>query len=435
MGDARPKDAPKEAGPRRDGAPPAPPDVVGPAHVGVVSFLAARAAPTGGFWIALAGGVALARVAERRGARLGFGASAAAMLETVAIIGPARFGVPLTQALTAPILGRLHARGVGFSPQLMACATVRLLHNAATTAFFIWVIAGGLDAYAGTYDAIGRRVGIEVGTADAVALTVASLLAWAAFASTVQVLVYRRGLRAWAAPSAIERQHRGQPDRNWSGIGAENDTIPDHLPRFDPRAVAVSAAVAFALLLGSTEWAFLGAMAAWLAAVWALSRPDPQPLRAGAAFAAILAAGAFAFALGGGLGLDAALRRALRAALLVLAATWLRAAAGAEGLREVSRRALKRVRRFPSAPEASSVLDGIESEGRLAAAARALTTSLGETRKRPRELLDAVLTWVVNESTTFEPSAPARALPLNARALDYALVATACAPFLAIALG
>src|SRR5215211_2688548 len=106
----------------------APPEAVGPAHVGVVSFLAARAAPTGGFWIALAGGVALARVAERRGARLGFGASAAAMLETVAIIGPARIGVPLTQAVSAPMLGRLHARGAGFWPQLLACGVVRLLH-------------------------------------------------------------------------------------------------------------------------------------------------------------------------------------------------------------------------------------------------------------------------------------------------------------------
>ena len=178
----------------------APRAATGPAHVAVVSFLAARAAPTGGFWIALAGGVALARVAERLGARLGFGTSAAAMLETVAIIGPARIGVPLTQAVSAPILGRLHARDVGFWPQLLACATVRLLHNAATTAFFIWVITGGLDAYAGTYDALGRRIGIEVGTADALALTLAGLLAWAAFASTVQVLVYRRGLRAWDDP-------------------------------------------------------------------------------------------------------------------------------------------------------------------------------------------------------------------------------------------
>jgi hypothetical protein len=411
------------------GAVVAPADVVGPAHVGVVSFLAARAAPTGGFWIALAGGVALARVAERRGARLGFGASAAAMLETVAIIGPARFGVPLTQALTAPMLGRLHARGVGFWPQLAACALVRLLHNAATTAFFIWVIAGGLEAYAGTYDAIGRRVGIEVGTADAVVLTLASLLAWAAFASTVQVLVYRRGLRTW------KDSNEGEPERRWSGIVAENATNPYHRGRFDPRAVTLSAAVAFALLLGSTEWAFLGAMSAWLAGVWLLSRADRAPVRAGAAFAAILAAGAFAFALGGGLGLDAALRRALRAALLVLAATWLRAAAGSDGLREVSRRALRRVRRIPGAPEASSVLDGIESEGRLAAAARALTDRLGETRKHPRELLDAVLAWVVRESASFEPAPAAPARPLSARAVDYALIATACVPFLAIALG
>ena len=87
----------------------------GPAHVAVVSFLAARAAPAGGFWIALAGGVALARVAERRGARLGFGASVAAMLETVAIIGPARIGIPLTQAATAPMLGRWRPAGGGRS--------------------------------------------------------------------------------------------------------------------------------------------------------------------------------------------------------------------------------------------------------------------------------------------------------------------------------
>ena len=426
MADARANDAPKDA---PKGARPAPSDAVGPAHVGVVSFLAARAAPTGGFWIALAGGVALARVAERRGARLGFGASAAAMLETVAIIGPARFGVPLTQALTAPMLGRLHARGVGFWPQLAACALVRLLHNAATTAFFIWVIAGGLDAYAGTYDAIGRRIGIEVGTADAVALTVASLIAWAAFASTVQVLVYRRGLRSW------NDSNEGEPERRWWGNVAENATNPHHHGRFDPRAITLSAAVAFALLLGSTEWGFLTAMAAWLAAAWLAGRADPAPLKAGLAFASILAAGAFAFALGGGLGLDAALRRALRAALLVLAATWLRAAAGAEGLREVSRRALHRLRRIPGTPEASSVLDRIESEGRLAEAARALTDRLSQTPKRPRELLDAVLAWVARESNAFEPAAPPRPLPLSARALDYVLIATACVPFLAIAVG
>jgi len=417
MAEARPTQAPHEA--------------VGPAHVGVVSFLAARAVPTGGFWIALAGGVALARVAERRGALLGFGASAAAMLETVAIIGPARFGVPLTQALTAPILGRLHARGVGFWPQLAACAAVRMVHNAVTTAFFIWVIAGGLDAYAGTYDAIGRRVGIEVGTAEAVALTVASLLAWAAFASTVQVLVYRRGLRSWPTNDRIE----GEPERLWSTKPSPGDRKVLRTPRFDPRFVALSAAVAFALLLGSTEWGFLAAVALWLGVAWLAARPDREPLRAGLAFAAVLAGGALLFALGGGLGLDMAVRRALRAALLVLTATWLRAAAGSDGLREVSRRVLHRARWVPSASEASSVLDGIESEGRLADAARALADRLEQTRKRPRELLDAVLAWVVRESGAFRPAPADAALSLDARAFDYALVASAALPFLAIALG
>ncbi|HET8820123.1 MAG TPA: hypothetical protein VFM57_01125, partial [Thermoleophilaceae bacterium] len=326
----------------------APPEAVGPAHVGVVSFLAARAAPTGGFWIALAGGVALARVAERRGARLGFGASAAAMLETVAIIGPARFGVPLTQALTAPMLGRLHACGAGLWPQLLACALVRLLHNAATTAFFIWVIAGGLDAYAGTYDALGRRVGLEVGTADALVLTLAGLLAWAAFASTIQVLVYRHGLRMWADAPAEEFPGAAHGLQGGSAL----DRRFDSGRRFDPRAVAVAALVAFVLLLASTGWELLAAVALWLGVAWLVSRAERAPLRAGLAFAAILAGGAFVFALGGGLGLDTALRRASRAGLLVLAATWLRAAAGAAGLREVSRRALGRLRRVPSATEA-----------------------------------------------------------------------------------
>jgi hypothetical protein len=415
---------------------PAPPEAVGPAHVGVVSFLAARAAPTGGFWIALAGGVALARVAARHGARLGFGASGASMLETVAIIGPARFGVPLTQALSAPILGRLNARGVGFWPQLAACATVRLLHNAATTAFFVWVIAGGLDAYAGTYDAIGRRVGIEVGTADALALTVVSLLAWAAFASTVQVLVYRRGLAAWPE---LEQQHRGEPEPRpepkWHRNVADSATDLCHLPRFDPRAITLSAAVLFVLLLASTEWILLGAVAGWLALAWLLSQPDSEPLPSGALFAAVLATGAFVFALGGGLGLDVALRRALRAALLVLAATWLRAAARAAGLREVSRRALGHLRRVPSATEASSVLDAIASERRLGDAARSLGELVGRAPKRVKPLLDAVLAWVVRESGSFTADPPEPPQQLRARAADWALVGSAALPFLAIALG
>jgi hypothetical protein len=379
----------------------------GPAHVAVVSFLAARAAPTGGFWIALAGGVALARAAERRGARLGFGASAAAMLETVAIIGPARIGIPLTQAATAPMLGRLEARGVAVLPQILACAAIRLLHNTATTAFFIWVITGGLDAYAGTYDAIGRRIGIEVGTADALAVTAAGLVAWAAFASTVQVLVYRRGLHGWdrlaASGSDATDVSRDIGGQRQSGAGAAG------LPRrFDPRAITLAAAIAFALLLSSTAWPLLAAVGLTLAIAWVAMPTDREPVPTGLLFAAILAGGAFAFGLGGGLGLDEAARRAARAALLVLVATWMRAAAGAAGLREVSRRVLGRLRRVPAANEAALVLDRIEGEGRLAAAGRALADQLSGVDKRPLPFVDAVLSWVVRESERW-PQAGARA--------------------------
>jgi hypothetical protein len=411
----------------------APPEAAGPAHVGVVSFLAARAAPSGGFWIALAGGVALARVAERRGARVGFGASAAAMLETVAIIGPARFGVPLTQALSAPLLGRFHARGVGFWPQFLACAAVRLLHNAATTAFFVWVIAGGLDAYAGTYDAIGRRVGVEVGTADALALTLAGLLAWAAFASTVQVLVYRRGLRGWDA-SAAEEGAADPPRAGWQANAALSATNLRHPGNFDPRAVAAASVVAFAVLLSSTEWALIAAVSAWLAAAALLARGDREPVPAGLLFAAVLAFGALAFALAGGVGLDVALRRASRAALLVLTATWLRAAAGAIGLREVSRRVLGRLRAVPSANEAAAVLDAIAAEGRLAAAARSLAARVGDAPKRPQALLDAVLAWVVRESGSFAPAGPAPPLRLTPDATDWVFAASAALPLLALVL-
>jgi hypothetical protein len=405
----------------------------GPAHVAVVSFLAARAAPAGGFWIALAGGVALARVAERRGARLGFGASLAAMLETVAIIGPARLGIPLTQAATAPMLGRLDARGWRPLPQILACAAIRLLHNAATTAFFIWVITGGLDAYAGTYDAIGRRLGIEIGSADALALTLAGLLAWAAFASTVQVLIYRRGLANWDR-LAQEAGAVGEAGAvvEAPGAGEAGAAEAARERRFDPRAIALAAAVAFTLLLASTAWALLGAVAAWLALAWLAARPDRQTLPAGLLFASLLAGGALVFALGGGLGLDVAARRATRAALLVLTATWLRGAAGADGLREVSRRVLGRLRRIPSVPEAALVLDQIASEGRLAAAARTLERQLRGVPKRAMPFVDAVLRWVVREAEAGRQAARARVQELHAKPIDALLLIAAVLPALAL---
>ena len=374
----------------------APPAPTGPAHVAVVSFLAARAAPTGGFWIALAGGVALARVAERRGARLGFGASIAAMLETVAIIGPARVGIPLTQAVSAPMLGRLEARGVAAWLQVLACAAVRLVHNTVTTAFFIWVIAGGLDAYAGTYDALGRRLGLDVGTADALALTVAGLLAWAAFASVVQVLVYRRGLRDWDELEEAAAPPAGECDVD-RVIGGQRRTRVER-GRWNPWLVTLIAVVAFTALLASTAWPVLAAVATGLGLAWLLAPTDREPVATGLVFAAILAGGALVFGLGGGLGAEEALRRASRAALLVLVATWMRAAAGSEGLRAVFHGVLARLRRVPAMPEATRVLDRIDSERRLAAAARSVVDDVSGTPLRPLPFLDALLGWVVRES-------------------------------------
>jgi hypothetical protein len=399
--------------------------------VATVSFVAARAAPTGGFWVALAGGVALARAAQRRGARLGFGASVAAMLETVAIMGPARFGVPLTQAITAPLLGRLEARGTGHVAQIAACGLIRLLHNTATTAFFIWIVTGGLDAYAGTYEGAGRRLGIEIGVAEALGLTALVLLLWAAFASTVQVLVYRRGLRRW--PGEPAGPVEGPPAVERAGGPGPPDT-PGAGRRFDPRFVVVAAVVAFALLLTSTSWPVLAVSAGWLLLAWAISRPDPDPVPTGLAIAAMLACGALLFGFGGGLGLDTTLRRALRATLLVLVATWLRAAAGAEGLREVSRRTLGRLGRFPAAPEAAAVLDRIAAEGRLLAAGRALAEQVRGVRKRPLPILDAVLDWVTHESARFRPSPPAAPLRLRARTEDALLLALAAAPLVPLGL-
>jgi hypothetical protein len=96
---------------------------------------------------------------------------------------------------------------------------------------------------------------------------------------------------------------------------------------------------------------------------------------------------------------------------------------------------LVRLRRLPSAPEASSVLDAIASEGRLADAARALAARVGEVPKRPKAVLDAVLTWVVRQAEAFRPPVTQPPRTLRLRAVDWALTASALAPLLAIVLG
>ena len=164
--------------------------------------------------------------------------------------------------------------------------------------------------------------------------------------------------------------------------------------------------IGFCLLLASTAWLVLGAVALWLAIAWATARVDPTPVRAGLALAALLAAGALIFGLVGGAGLELTLQRTVRAGLVVLVATWLRAAAGEEGVREVARRSLT-ARARPRDAEASQILDRLGAGGALGASARALVAQVRHVPRQPDALAAAVLRWVAAEATHFRAPPPA----------------------------
>lgn len=398
----------------------------GLAHVAVASFLASRLVPVGGFAVALAGGAALARAGQRQGARGGYGTSIAALAQTVAIMGPSRFGVPLTQALSAPLLGAMDARGRGVLAQSLACGLIRIAHLAAGYAFFIWIVLGGLAVYAEGYDVVWDWLPVvPEGVAGAVVFTAAGILAWTAFATPLQVWTYRRALRRWPATAA--------------GVGG---ALPanrvDHRrgarrrPRFDPRAVALGAVVAFAGLLLSTAWPVLVAAAVWLAGAWVLARGERDFLLGGLVLTVLLATGALVGGLLAEVGLDLTLRRTARAALLVLVATWLRSAAGEDGLREVARRTLGRLRSVPAAPEAAAVLERLGSVRELPAAGRRLAGEVRHARRRPGPLAAAILRWIATEQTRFRAGAPPAERSLHVGLGDVALVFLALAPAVAL---
>ena len=214
-----------------------------PAHVATVSFLASRAAPSLQFFFALGGGIALARAARTRDARIGYGAALASMLQTVAVMGPARISAPLTQAITAPMMGRLQARGVRARTEFAACLALRLVHYAVMLAIFIYVILGGLDAFTGSYETLTGWLGIvPQGAAAAVAVTAAGQVLWAIFFSAVQVAAYRRALGDWPAAEAVP--------------GPEAPPAEEHdgSRRFDPRAVVVAALLATGSCSAAPQW-------------------------------------------------------------------------------------------------------------------------------------------------------------------------------------
>ncbi len=319
----------------------------GPAHVAVVSFLAARAAPTGGFWIALAGGVALARVAS---AAVRGSASARA---SPRCSRPWRSSARRASASRsprrprAPMLGRLEARGWAAFPQILACGVLRL---AAQHRHHGVLHLGDrrrprrLRRHLRRDRPPPRPRGGQRGRAGAHRGRPAGLGG---------LRQHRAGARLPARLGALGRHGRGRGCASTATMRGRSQSRPERRRRFDPRL---------------SRWR------RWRRS-WRCWRPrrgrcwrrwrccwrsrgssrgrTASRFPTGLLFAAILAGGALIFSLGGGLGLDVALRRASRAALLVLVATWLRGAAGAEGLREVARRVLGRLRRLPSLPEAA----------------------------------------------------------------------------------
>jgi hypothetical protein len=397
-------------------------NATGLTHVSTVSFLASRAAPSLQFFFALGGGIALARAAAREGARTGYGTALAAMLQTVAVMGPARINAPLTQAITAPMMGRLQARGVRPFPEFVACLALRLVHYAVLLAAFIFVILGGIDEFTGSYETLTGWLGIvPQGPTAALAVTAAGQTLWAIFFSVLQVAAYRRALGNWPEVEPLE-DHVGP-----AAAVAERGS-----GRFDPRAVVLAALLATGLLLASTSWPLLLGVTAWLVPVWLLSRPDHDAVPIGLALAGLLAFAALTGGLLSGAGLEHTLQRVVRAVLLVAVATWMRAAAGPGGLRETFRRALHRLRAIPSVREGAALMEGLDSGPRLIAAARAAAERFADVELKPAQLADTVTAWVAAEAAGYRGGASAPAPPLRLRAFDGVLVAVTLTPALAL---
>jgi hypothetical protein len=398
-------------------------DSTGLAHVATVSFLASRAAPSLQFFFALGGGMALARSAQTLGARAGHGTAIASMLQTVAVMGPARINAPLTQAITAPMMGRLQSRGAHPAVEFLACLTLRLIHYAVLLAALIFVILGGIDEFTGSYETLTGWLGIvPQGALAALALTAAVQVLWAIFFSTVQVAAYRRALGNWPAPEhADDLPEPERPPVEERGSG-----------RFDPRAIVLAALLATGLLLASTSWALLLCVTAWLIPAWLLCKPDNDAVPLGLALAALLAFAALTGGLLSGAGLELTLRRVLRAVLLVAVATWMRAAAGPGGLRETFRRALRRLRALPALREASEQLEGLDAGPRLVAAGRAAVDRFADVPLSPVPLVDAVIAWTAVESARFRPGPAAAPVVLRLRAPDAVLLAFTLAPALTL---
>ena len=375
--------------------------LLGLSHVASCSFLASRLAPSLQFWAALGGGVALARAAARHGLRDGYGASLASLVQTVALIGPARINVPLTQALNAPTMGRLQEQGAPRAVRLGAGLAIRLAHYAVLNVLGVILIFGGLHEYVQTYDKIadGVRV-LPNGTFWALFFTALVAVAFALFYTTIQLLVYERAFADW-------------PDHPHDPEAVAEEPLPELAagrPRVPVAGLLLTVGSWIAVLV-STDWPVLGVTAGviGLAALVTRSwRAGREVWGVGLILAAVLAVGAMIPALLGAVEVEGAGQRAIRIALLVLSATWLRAVAGAPGMREAARRTLRALSRLPAAREAAMITERLESDKRLIPAARGFLEVLGAAERRPGPLADALVDWVAAEAAGYRPPPPPR---------------------------
>lgn len=399
----------------------------GLAHVATLAFVGARAVPGPGYGIALVGGTAIAHGTRELGLRRGVAAGTAAAIESVAIMGPARMSGPGGQLITAPVIGWLAARGSSFLSRLFAAATVRFVFNLITTAIFIAVIAGGVDNYAGTYDAtFGQIPGAPEGTAAALIGTAISLVIWALGASWAQVAVIQRAENRWTETGRLPLRKRATD----SGAGAAAAPEPAARPRrrFDPRAVVGASVISFAVLLSGTEPYLLAGMAAWLAIVWQLAPAEREVVLPGLLLAATIGLSSLAINWIGSGSAEEGLTHGTRAALLVMTATWMRGAAGPEGVREVARRVLARFRRMRIARETEGALADLEGDRRMGAALRTLVSDVRSVEGNLSRMLNAAIDWMSEESARFRPSGASASPLLRLRAADLAIAAAALLP-------
>lgn len=359
----------------------------GMANVASLTFLVARAVPLG--WIvAVAGGVPLARAGQRTGARAGYATAIASLVETMAIMGPARMGVPAPQAASAPLVGVMEGRGRSLASMALAGGVIRFVYYLITATVSIFVIVG-IEAYTGSYERLADFLGfLPPGRTAALWLTVVFLLVWSLPAGLIQAWVIRRGLRRWDL----------YPVEDTSDQVQESASTPR--ARRHPRSgLLVSLALlGFAVALAGIEPRVLTGIAFALAVAWVVTAAGWRALGRGLLLAIPLAVSTLLFGLVGGIGFTAAVSRAARVALLVLIAVWVHRAAGSGGLRAQALRLVRVFGRFPTLRLAASVLASSVAAEDFGGSARRLGTRLRSSRRRPNPALDACLAWLADES-------------------------------------